>query len=937
MPAFVPVINAPQVEASPIAGDDYARVNASPAAFGGTVGEAASGLGLSLQQQGKELEGAAQFGDQINNETWATKALTDASGQMADASAKFYSLHGEAAVNAYPGYIKQIQGIHDDVLGGMPSPAAKAMAGQAMGYRMSMAFLGAGRFVAGQRLNWNLQATTASSIQNATDAVNHRTDPTAAASFIQAGAENVAHVWALKGGDPQTQQIMSEQYVGSAAERVVQSLALDGNAAAAQAFFDSVRRSMDPASQVRVAAFLHPHVESAKARMIVNSAAYSGPIRLPATTPLASLADAVTLVESGGHQFAPDGSPLTSDKGAAGRMQVTPGAVQDVAAASGLPYTFDQARTNPAVNTTIGTGYLSLNLKRFGDPTLAVAAYNAGPAAVQAAIAKFGDPRTGAIGYRAFLSHLPPETQQYVAKVSAQLNLAAGIGTTDVAPANPLDPQAFLAKVGALTAGESLGVQRRAMADAHLYLMRQQASGAQARAAVRVQVGTTANALWNGQAAPIPVDRINAAYPPVQAKQLIDNLQVAQAGGLLLKSLQWASPQQIAAVETDLTSGNGHATDALRTAGGIGLGPDGRVLPADEAADFASRQRVLGLLEQKLHARAMALRTDPATFVLGDSNVRADYEKAIASNNPADFGAYAVAATALETHLGVPADKQFVLPAPDAQKIATDLLTIDPVAAASKLGALAHQFGSAWPKVFGQLVAQQHLPGDLRVIPALTAPGQATVQADLVRANQVMHDKGGEAAWLKTLGPGASGQVEKAIGLNGTMRQYQNSLMVRGTVGQPGVWSAVHDAVQRLSLYYVGQGMSAVEAVGKAAQGVIGLKYQFDGTARYPRGLGPQVQQRMAALEGSMKPEQLSAQHYAPAQASIVADAPKVWITNAADDGLVMAYRDNSGVLRRVWGANGQPIGFTFGSVQHALPSEMLDPGAPPAAIGGGG
>lgn len=929
MVATVPVINTPQVEASPIAGNDYAQVNASPAAFGGTIGQAASGLGLSLEQQGKELEGAAQFGDQINNETWATKALTDASGKMANASAEFYNLHGEAAVTAYPNYIKQIQDIHDQVLGTMPSPAAKAMAGQAMGYRMSMAFLGAGRFVAEQRLNWNMQETDAAAQQNMTDAVNHRNDPAASASFIQAGAQNIAHVWALKGADPQTQQIMSEQYVGQSTERVVQSLVLDGKVAEAQTRFDSVRQSMDPASQVRIAAFLHPHVESAKAQMIVNSAAYSGPIRLPATTPLTGLADAVTLVESGGRQFADDGTPLTSDKGAAGRMQLTPGAVKDVADASGVPYTFDQARTQPAVNTTVGTAYLGMQVKRFGDPTLGVAAYNAGPTAVQDAIDKYGDPRTGAISYREFLSHLPTETQQYVAKVSAKLNLDSGIGTTDAAPAAPIDPQAFLAKVGALTAGEPPGVQRRAMADAALYLRRQQATTAQARASVRVQVGQTADTLWNGQSAPIPVNEINAAYPPVQAKQLIGSLQVAQAGGLLLKSLQWASPQEISAFETDLTSGNGNYTAALRKAAGVALGPDGKVLPADQAQDFATRQRVLGLLEQKLHARAAALHTDPATFALGDPDVRADYEKAISSNNPADFGAYAIAATALQAHLGVPANKQFVLPAPDAQKIATDVLSLDPTAAASKLGALAHQFGPAWPKVFGQLVTQQHLPGDLRVIPALTAPGQAVVQADLVRANQVMHDKGGEATWLKTLGPGASGQVEKQLAFNGTMTQYRQSVMPRGAVGHPELWGAVHDAVQRLSLYYMGQGASAASAVDKAVQGVIGLKYQFDGTARIPRGLGAQVQQQMAATEAAIKPEQLSAQHYQPEQARIVADAPKVWLTNGADDGLVLAYRGASGTLRRVWGANGEPIGFKFADMQHALPPP---PAAPPRA-----
>jgi soluble lytic murein transglycosylase-like protein len=110
------------------------------------------------------------------------------------------------------------------------------------------------------------------------------------------------------------------------------------------------------------------------------------------------LLSAVVAVESGYRARA------VSRAGAAGLTQLMPG----TATALGVTDRFD-----PAGNLFAGSAYLALQLRRFGDLRLALAAYNAGPERV------------------ARLGRLPAltETRQYVAAViDCYLALAAGRG-----------------------------------------------------------------------------------------------------------------------------------------------------------------------------------------------------------------------------------------------------------------------------------------------------------------------------------------------------------------------------------------------------------------------------------------------------------------------------------------------------------------------------
>jgi soluble lytic murein transglycosylase len=68
-----------------------------------------------------------------------------------------------------------------------------------------------------------------------------------------------------------------------------------------------------------------------------------------------------------------------SRAGARGLMQLMPGTAQPMAKVRGLPFHGGDLLDDPGANIQLGTSFLGGLLKEFGDPRVALAAYNAGP------------------------------------------------------------------------------------------------------------------------------------------------------------------------------------------------------------------------------------------------------------------------------------------------------------------------------------------------------------------------------------------------------------------------------------------------------------------------------------------------------------------------------------------------------------------------------
>jgi soluble lytic murein transglycosylase len=64
-------------------------------------------------------------------------------------------------------------------------------------------------------------------------------------------------------------------------------------------------------------------------------------------------------------------------------MQLMPDTARPLAQARKLPFNNGNVLDDPSANLDMGSGYLAGLLREFGDPRLAVAAYNAGPTRVR--------------------------------------------------------------------------------------------------------------------------------------------------------------------------------------------------------------------------------------------------------------------------------------------------------------------------------------------------------------------------------------------------------------------------------------------------------------------------------------------------------------------------------------------------------------------------
>lgn len=134
---------------------------------------------------------------------------------------------------------------------------------------------------------------------------------------------------------------------------------------------------------------------------------YTGALQQIYDTESPELLDLIGRVEqqeSGGNQAA------VSRVGATGVMQIMPGTGPEAAKLAGVPWDEQAYRSDPTYNRVLGIAYLSHLIERYdGDVEHALAAYNAGPGRVDAALSSGGDD---------WLAQLPDETQDYVAKIS---------------------------------------------------------------------------------------------------------------------------------------------------------------------------------------------------------------------------------------------------------------------------------------------------------------------------------------------------------------------------------------------------------------------------------------------------------------------------------------------------------------------------------------
>lgn len=203
----------------------------------------------------------------------------------------------------------------------------------------------------------------------------------------------------------------------------------------AEKMFAQVQDQLGVASQMHLASQVQKAVQSVQARDTAQGIIYG---LIP--TPPASIAPAVTgnplaaIVmgqESGGRDTDASGAPLTSSKGAVGRMQVMPATSSNPGFGVRPAQPGQDGKISPDEMARVGRDYLGAMTARYNNPALVLAAYNAGPGQVDKWIAQNGDPRTGAISTADWVAKIPfDETKGYVANGIGKLGPMPQQGAT---------------------------------------------------------------------------------------------------------------------------------------------------------------------------------------------------------------------------------------------------------------------------------------------------------------------------------------------------------------------------------------------------------------------------------------------------------------------------------------------------------------------------
>ena len=97
------------------------------AAFGSAEAEALGAVGTAIGRAGDKIFGRAMALQELNNQTESREAATKFMVGAGELHANYMTLEGKARVDAYPGYVKQLQELRQKVGGGLSNPASRRL------------------------------------------------------------------------------------------------------------------------------------------------------------------------------------------------------------------------------------------------------------------------------------------------------------------------------------------------------------------------------------------------------------------------------------------------------------------------------------------------------------------------------------------------------------------------------------------------------------------------------------------------------------------------------------------------------------------------------------------------------------------------------------------------------------------------------------------
>lgn len=356
-----------------------------------------------VQQERQNADTAALLDADRKLNDWKTATMFDPKNGV-------YTRKGQNALDitnqTLPGYDKHVE----EVMGGLGNEQQKERFKIVAARQREALSNELNRYEYGERQTWYDEADKASLVGAATGASLYYNRPDQMAGYMNKGLAVIESQGQRKGLPAEAVAQNKLKFTSSVHLNTIDRLMAE-NPSEALARYTQTSSAMTPEDQQKVEKVLVPAMQKTQGEAIADQLLSGGSLDYRAYLP------AQVNQESGGQQFDKNGKPLTSSAGAIGIMQVMPATGPEAAKLAGVAWDEERFKNDAAYNACLGEAYCREQFRKFQDPVLALAAYNAGPGRVQQTIDKVGDPRTGAVTHEQFLAALPKETQGYVSNI----------------------------------------------------------------------------------------------------------------------------------------------------------------------------------------------------------------------------------------------------------------------------------------------------------------------------------------------------------------------------------------------------------------------------------------------------------------------------------------------------------------------------------------
>lgn len=598
-----------------------------------------------------------------------------------------------------------------------------------------------------------------------------------------------------------------------------------------------------------------------------------GKIEVTNTPKEAQLFSAMIWHESGGNQFSKDGTPLVSPKGAAGVAQVMESTGPEAARLAGVPWDRDKWLNDPKYNAQIGKAYFSAQMQKYdNNPVLAVAAYNAGPGAVDGWIKQIGDPRTGQVSNAQFAAAIPfEETRNYVANVTGSAGAIPGNATMENLIRQPfwdaMSPQNKSAMMSKM---------------AGMYDM-QAAAG---RVSLQSRMQDDLAALEAGK----PVNPISAhewaAVMPLQASPA-ERIQLEKT------YQQYQQTMQLQPVYQTIVNGTAQQ----------GIAAVQSMAPQEGDPDFKFKQALYATAQAKLNAVQTAREKDPGTWLQLNSPVAKNAFEQYQNNQVS--GEYLVSRIQSEKdRLGINSKK--ILPETMVDNL---LRQIDNSKETSVVAIqqVAKSFGKYSDQVMQQV--QKSAYPALKVVMSTENPRGAYAlwqirgvsTSDLRSGIDKIQADSADSSWTNQSKSFAATMIPQGKGIEN--------------------WAVYNEQGKRLTYAYMQKGMDPDGAAKQAYEDILGEQYQINKTWRLPNRTGLDIKDVADGADhyiSTLTSDQVQAMFGDPRLPESVNREQTLsrlkdnaqWVTNSDETGLTLML---NGLL--VNDANGRPITMSYGDL----------------------